>query len=314
MPQFVLLAWTLVCLAAPWIPGHTTHSIFNYTPPLFLAIPVEVGALVILVRLLRKKKRRYAVWSFVGLQIATLMILGFEIRNYSLSGTQGDVRVMTFNVQFDAREVPSLRDEIIAREVDVVMLQEVKGGKNSPAEYLKRELKGWSLQTAGEVAILSRWPLSEPKVAPLQGMPGRVILSAEVNAPKPFRAMTTHWGVPQFSKGFAGFRRGLSGQWRNCDDTLHAISEEKLPVILGGDFNNPPGHVLSQHLSETMKDAFSVAGTGMGWTYPAKFPLTRIDHLYSSSSIQAVSAEVGPSLFSDHRMLIADFAFSALQP
>ena len=301
--------WLLVATFAPLLPVESlTHSILTYAPPIFICLPAIFAVAVILVKCVLRKANRLDLANFLLCFASSFVIIGFQVPIPTKGASGQTVRVLTTNVEFHNRDVPGLREFIRDRKVDLVMMQEVKGGDQSPAVMLRNKLPGWTLATVGEVAILSRWPLSNIVEYPLRSLQGRFVLSATVHSPKAFCAMTTHWSVPQISKGFDGLKYTIDAQRKDFEDTFSAISQEKLPTILGGDFNNPPRQGLSGKLSDQCEDAFSSRGFGPGWTYPAKRPIVRIDHLFSNKSIKPTHAEVGPSFGSDHRSLFAEFA------
>ncbi|QYK54288.1 MAG: endonuclease/exonuclease/phosphatase family protein [Fimbriimonadaceae bacterium] len=214
--------------------------------------------------------------------------------------------MLTHNVNFESREMPELRNYIIENKIDLVYLQEVKGGDESPASYLQKNLPGWYMITERETAILSRFELTDIKSIPLGSLPQRVVLSATVNAPTPFRAMTCHWSVPQFRKKL--LRANFPDQHSDYETTLQAIQESELPIILGGDFNCTPRHGLMRSLSNKLQNAFTSVGSGSGLTFSARNLLVRIDHLFSSKGIRPAKCVVEPSFGSDHHALFAEFA------
>lgn len=79
------------------------------------------------------------------------------------------------------------------------------------------------------------------------------------------------------------------------------------PVILGGDFNAPPGDPIKNLLKTDFDDAFATAGTGWGDTYQRRLPILRIDHLYTTLHLTPVRSKAVTTRFSDHRMVVADF-------
>jgi endonuclease/exonuclease/phosphatase (EEP) superfamily protein YafD len=105
------------------------------------------------------------------------------------------------------------------------------------------------------------------------------------------------------------------------DEQFHqlarVIRHERLPVLVGGDFNTSE-HASSYHvLAAVLRDSFREVGTGFGSTWPngGMFgtpawlpPLLRIDYLWHSSALITLNAQVGPALSSDHLPLIADYA------
>jgi len=87
------------------------------------------------------------------------------------------------------------------------------------------------------------------------------------------------------------------------------------PLILGGDFNCPPGDAVLELLQPWLADAFMQAGRGWGATIIefAGLPLIRIDQIWTNSSLRPVSAFAARTDGSDHHMTVADFDFAARQ-
>jgi len=303
----LVTVYLVIVLTSPYTPSNTFyHSIFNYAPPSALCIPFVPALTVLLYKIIRKRSMKYDPLIVAAIVISIPVIFTYEIP-LSPKVTSGNwVRVLTHNVNFESREMPELRNYIIENKIDVVYLQEVKGGDESPASYLEKNLPGWHMVTERETAILSRFELSDIKSIPLGSLPQRVVLSATVNAPSPFRAMTCHWSVPQFRKKL--LRANFPDQQADYQTTLQAIQDSELPIILGGDFNCTPRHGLMRKLSTQLQNAFSAVGSGQGLTFSSKNNLVRIDHLYSSKGIQPVKCTVEPAFGSDHHALFAEFA------
>ena len=72
-------------------------------------------------------------------------------------------------------------------------------------------------------------------------------------------------------------------------------------IIIAGDFNVPARMQSLAPLRESLRDAWQVAGSGWGATVPEFLPLTRIDHVWVSESIEVVSVRVRRLAGSDHR-------------
>ncbi|MFD2257753.1 endonuclease/exonuclease/phosphatase family protein [Luteolibacter algae] len=79
------------------------------------------------------------------------------------------------------------------------------------------------------------------------------------------------------------------------------------PTILGGDFNAGATDVVHRQLSRDFEDAFAKVGRGWGDTFHRRFPILRIDHIYSTRQLKPLSCGVAVSKNTDHRMVIADF-------
>ena len=97
--------------------------------------------------------------------------------------------------------------------------------------------------------------------------------------------------------------RTRASQWPVLEEVVASVSG---PFIVAGDFNNPPRGLLYGRLAEQWTDAFAQAGWGSGFTFPAHFPLMRIDYLWLSPSLRAVDCYTLGTRASDHLPVVAD--------
>ena len=89
--------------------------------------------------------------------------------------------------------------------------------------------------------------------------------------------------------------------------TLRAVLDGlPAPFVAGGDLNAQPQTRAAASAPERYADAFDEAGRGFGYTNPANFPVSRIDHLLLSQGVRARRAFVPNVVASDHRPLVAD--------
>ncbi|MBK8632181.1 MAG: endonuclease/exonuclease/phosphatase family protein [Saprospiraceae bacterium] len=79
------------------------------------------------------------------------------------------------------------------------------------------------------------------------------------------------------------------------------------PTILCGDLNDTPISYTYAHLSSGLKDAFYERGTGIGTTYSGKIPFLRIDYIFSSPVVKALTFQVIKEDYSDHYPIAALF-------
>ncbi len=86
------------------------------------------------------------------------------------------------------------------------------------------------------------------------------------------------------------------------------------PTIFGGDFNAPASDLVHRQLSRDFVDAFSTVGTGWGDTFHRRFPILRIDQLYTTRHFIPVRCLAVTTRHSDHRMVVADFLIGATGP
>ena len=82
------------------------------------------------------------------------------------------------------------------------------------------------------------------------------------------------------------------------------------PILVLGDFNTPADSVHADWLRRDLQNAFEVAGKGRAETWPAPFPVLAIDQIWLSPSLNVQRTRYAWSLESDHRAVLAEFAFS----
>ena len=94
---------------------------------------------------------------------------------------------------------------------------------------------------------------------------------------------------------------------------LHQLHREsaKRSVVLGGDFNTTPIDLVLNDLRTLLFDTFRAAGQGLGNTGTNQYPLFRVDQIWASRDIDAVSSVARRSSHSDHRMVISELRFPA---
>lgn len=298
------LAWTLFCHVAPIFPqGRLISFTAGMAPPLFLLAPTLLFAFILCLRAFRKPAWGALQAGLVILVVAGVSLLGIEV-NLPGDPNKVEVKAMSLNVHFSNRRLPKTYEYIKEEKIDLVLIQENKGGGASPARWLAGKL-GWNLVEADEVAVLSPWPLGKPEVIPSKALRFRSLLAVEVMGPKAFTAATVHWSSPQYLKGIEEMRLGASRQTQDFHQTMALIASIKGPLVLGGDFNNPPHHKHMRSLSSRLENSFGARGLGLGWTYHRRFPLVRIDHIFVTGGMKTETCFVGPALDSDHLPLVA---------
>lgn len=90
-----------------------------------------------------------------------------------------------------------------------------------------------------------------------------------------------------------------------------AVSNSPHPVLLLGDLNDTPQSFAYHQLNKELQDAYLTAGSGFQRTY-AKGPIPfRIDHVFSSDTLEALEYGVIPQALSDHYPVTATFHWRA---
>ena len=119
------------------------------------------------------------------------------------------------------------------------------------------------------------------------------------------------------NKGVSSRVGGLLGKLKSAYPSRIAQSKNIIehaqksthPVIICGDFNEPPTSYVYGLFSDQFKDAFRSSSFGIGRTYAGKIPAGRIDHIFCSDSIEPLTFEISDDiLMSDHYPISAKIA------
>ncbi|MCX5871368.1 MAG: endonuclease/exonuclease/phosphatase family protein [Deltaproteobacteria bacterium] len=243
---------------------------------------------------------------------------------------QQTLRIMSYNIHSCLGMDGVLAPERIARVIaqhhpDIVALQEVDVGKGrtggvdqarviaeclemayhfSPTVRVEEELYG--------DAILTHLPMRLVKAGPLPGLPGKSHLEPRgalwvviTVGDRAIQCINTHLSL--FSKERLLQAEALLGsEWL-------ADPECRFPALVCGDFNATPGSPVCQLLQRRLVDA-QLQGLNKRPmnTFCSRYPVARIDHVYTSPGIEVVDCEVPANelaqVASDHLPLVVTFS------
>jgi endonuclease/exonuclease/phosphatase family metal-dependent hydrolase len=91
-----------------------------------------------------------------------------------------------------------------------------------------------------------------------------------------------------------------------------SISASPHPVIVCGDFNDPPSSYTYHQISSNLEDAFCQKGSGIGTTYVGLIPFLRIDYILYSPEVFSTNAfRVIHEKLSDHYPIAGNLRYNA---
>ncbi|ARM92352.1 endonuclease/exonuclease/phosphatase family protein (plasmid) [Rhizobium sp. CIAT894] len=237
------------------------------------------------------------------------------------------IKLLTYNVHScigsDRKLDPGRIASVIAEaEADIVALQEVdvsrrRTGGVDQAHAIASPLKMQAhfhpaLSIAEEQygdAIITALPTGAVKAGPLPSIgEQRGALSVEVLVgDRKLLVVNTHLGL----RGRERIRQMttlLNAGW------LHGSVGESLPAILCGDFNAIPASATYRLAARSLKDAQLAGSTAARATFPARYPLMRIDHIFVTDDLVVKRSAVMESrltrVASDHLPLLAEIGFA----
>ncbi|NDZ77932.1 hypothetical protein G3I19_05200 [Streptomyces sp. SID10853] len=231
--------------------------------------------------------------------IVWLNIFGGLISDKSASG--GDLVVATHNVNAANPDPVGTAKKVAASGADVVALEELAAGKVST--YTKALAATYPYHAVeGTVGLWSKYPMSATE--PVNIRLGWVrAMRSTVATPKGKVAVYVAHLPSVRVKLDAGFT--ASQRDESADALGAAIRKEPLhDVVLLGDLNGTMNDRSLDAVTSQMRSTQGAAGNGFGFSWPASFPMARIDQIMVRGA-DPVSSWTLPSTGSDHLPIAA---------
>ncbi|WUI77191.1 endonuclease/exonuclease/phosphatase family protein [Streptomyces sp. NBC_00400] len=268
--------------------GNLGSLLETFLPWLGLCLP-----LLLVVAVLRRSAT--ALVALVLPVFAWISLFGGQITDKA--GNGGNLTVATHNVNADNPDPASTARDIVASDADVVALEELTG--DALPAYRKGLAKAYPYHTVeGTVGLWSKRPLSETKPVDIK-MGWTRALRATVTAAdgQKFAVYVAH--LPsvrvKVAAGFTANQR--DGSAAALGEAIAADPEQK--VMLLGDLNGTMNDRSLAPVTSQMRSAQGAAGDGFGFSWPAAFPMARIDQIMMKG-MDPVNAWVMPETGSDH--------------
>ncbi|MGW8376449.1 endonuclease/exonuclease/phosphatase family protein [Actinacidiphila sp. SB3-2] len=263
------------------------------------------GGLLIPVLLVAGLLRRspLALIATVVPALVWLNLFGGQLTDKSGSG--GDLTVVTHNVNAGNPDPAGTARKLAATDADVISLEEVAQGEGPAYEkQLASEYPYHKL--VGTVGLWSKYPMSDTRTVDIKmGWPRA--MRSTLHTPKGEVAVyAAH--LPsvrvQFQAGFTANQRDDS-----ADALGKAISNDRTgKVVLLGDLNGTMNDRALAPVTSQMRSTQGAAGNGFGFSWPASFPMARIDQIMVKN-LEPVSSWTLPKTGSDHLPVAAAVNF-----
>ncbi|MFJ4919396.1 endonuclease/exonuclease/phosphatase family protein [Streptomyces sp. NPDC088725] len=212
------------------------------------------------------------------------------------SGGAGDLTVATHNVNADNPDPVGTARDVARSGADVVALEELKA---SAVPTYVRELAGTykyhSVQ--GTVGLWSKYPMSGTR--PVDTKMGWVrAMRSTVSSPAGQVSVYVAHLPSVRVEVHAGF---TANQRDNSADALgEAIADDPLgKVVLLGDLNGTMNDRSLNAVTSQMRSTQGAAGNGYGFSWPAAFPMARIDQIMVKG-VEPTASWTLPRTPSDH--------------
>ncbi|GGR31332.1 endonuclease/exonuclease/phosphatase family protein [Streptomyces aurantiogriseus] len=259
----------------------------TFLPWLGLFVP-----LLLVLALVRRSAT--ALIAVVVPAVVWLNLFGGLLTDKTASG--GNLTVATHNVNADNADPSGTARDVAASGADVLALEELTASAVPVYEKaLAATYKYHSVQ--GTVGLWSKYPMSD--VADVDIKLGWVrAMRATVTTPEgPVAFYVAH--LPsvrvKLQAGFTARQRDKS-----ADALGEAIAADPLSrKVLLGDLNGTMNDRSLNAVTSQMRSAQGAAGSGFGFSWPASFPMARIDQIMVTG-VEPVTSWTLPETGSDH--------------
>ncbi|OIJ67253.1 hypothetical protein WN71_014250 [Streptomyces mangrovisoli] len=289
------LLLALVMLLHSRIPntiGNLGSLTETFLPWLGLAIPV-----LLVVGLVRRSAT--ALIAVLLPAIVWLNLFGGLLTDKTGGG--GDLMVATHNVNADNPDPSGTARDLARSGADVLALEELKASAVPVyAQALASTYKYHSVQ--GTVGLWSKYPMSDVKAVDIKLGWTRAMRATVTTPAGRVAVYVAH--LPsvrvKLKAGFTARQRDTS-----ADALGEAIADEPIrDVVLLGDLNGTMNDRSLNAVTSQLRSTQGAAGSGFGFSWPASFPMARIDQIMVKG-VDPVSSWTLPATGSDHLPIAA---------
>ena len=247
-----------------------------------------------------------------------LYLFGGMLSDKSHAGS--DLTVASHNVGADNPDPAGTARDLVASGADVLALEEIT--PQAQGTYEKGLAKAYPYHTVlGTVGLWSKLPISgtrpvdtemdygplaATKPAAVKLTDNRALRTTVATHHGPLAVYVAHLGSARVNPR-AGF--ATDSRDRNAQALGKAVAAEKSKqVVLLGDLNGATDDRAFAGLTSQLRSAQEVAGDGFGFSWPAKFPVARIDQILVRG-VKPQSSWVLPATGSDHLPVAAGISW-----
>jgi endonuclease/exonuclease/phosphatase family metal-dependent hydrolase len=328
--NLVLVLVTLLAYLSPMVnPAKVWHLTF-----LGLAYPVLLMGNIAFVIFWALRKNRYFLFSLVCIVVGLgyfTSFFGFHFFK-SAQKKEGEISVMTFNVAGfrNLRSDDGLKKaEILANleklaqkygQPEILCAQE--STQNQVTDLLRKAFGYTHHFKFKGTTIFSKFPFLKEDVVAFESV-GNSAIWADLKTPDGIvRVYCIHLQSNSLSytankiatKGdlrekqtwrdirfvMKQYKRAVTIRAEQANAVKNHMAKSPYPVILCGDFNDPPVSYVYRLLSEDLQDGFREKGAGISSTFNGKLPALRIDHILADEKFKIRDYRIPDVELSDH--------------
>ncbi|OKL48988.1 hypothetical protein BSR29_03890 [Boudabousia liubingyangii] len=305
----ILKAFTALAFAGVLVSFYTyytTQSLVAF--PYIVGVLAPFGTVLLAVVLLLSLVARKPKWALINLVMMALMLGNYLVLPYyqartansragASSAQHGELAVVSINVEFGAGHPDQIAKQVKDHRADVLVVTEAtQAHAQQLLPLIEAELPFHTelprSDSGYETTIYARYPLLDTGLlnqywGPYSG--SFQIPFATLEHPQgKVRVMGVHVLPPMRARTVSLWQRDLMqiGQW--------AEKSPEVPALAAGDYNAAYVHRPYRQMLGSGHDALDQEGIWPRYTWPHKFPFTRIDHinLWGAQASEAGTFEV----------------------
>ncbi|MFJ7048921.1 hypothetical protein CTU88_03255 [Streptomyces sp. JV178] len=259
----------------------------TFLPWLGIAIPLLLVLAIV-------RKSAIALIAVLVPTIVWLNLFGGLVT--SKTGSGGDLMVVTHNVNADNADPSGTAGDVAASGADVVALEELT--ETAVPVYEKALAATYPYhEVVGTVGLWSKYPMSATKPVDIKLGWERAMRSTVTTPEGPVAVYVAH--LPsvrvKLEAGFTARQRDKS-----ANALGEAIADEPIQdVVLLGDLNGTMNDRALNAVTAQMRSTQGAAGDGFGFSWPASFPMARIDQIMVRG-LEPMASWTLPETGSDH--------------
>jgi endonuclease/exonuclease/phosphatase (EEP) superfamily protein YafD len=300
-----------------------------FAPPIVLLLPVPFLA----IGAIRSRSPRCLLALAACVLVVAFVFSRYRF-NFSPDSKEKPLTVITHNI--GEGNPRAFHESFAVEKADAILLQDAF----RPHELaFTRRYPDLRARSVAQFMLLSRHEITEAALVntalwrgrPVAARyvirtPERSIALYNVHLPTPRRSLNhafsgkvvqeMFWMGNAPTDDYPSYRAWLSARVALARQLAEIFARERLPFLVGGDFNTPDHGVVYRIFSGQLTDAHTHAGRGWGFTFPGARdgklaqslgPWLRLDYLFAGPNWQAVECRVASDPTSQHRAVLARF-------
>ena len=251
-------------------------------------------------------------WALVGALVLAGFVM-FELMGLAVSvpgRAQSGPRlvVATWNLHNNPARADEVRRAVDGVGADVAFLQEAR------SNVFVEAFSDWHVFHSRSQLLAARGELGETRVVRL-GSSWRGALTARIAVGgREVSLLDAHLPVALPGQSLhlrqGGRREYLRMTTRFRQEQIASLavwaSQQSEPFVIAGDFNTQAQDPVWALLRPLATNAFATRGLGLGYTFPSRLPVWRIDHIWVSPQWRVLRCGTFGGTISDHRGVWAE--------